>query len=306
MLRFRTASAWKSGESPRKWHFPSTTSGASPTSRGSRSPPAEAEDVRASSTAIFELIDADARGRHDGHRADGARAGRDASAARGSGHRDRPACALSRRVGARRGTTASTSCPKSSSESTGRLAIAELSRALAEKRVSSVGADPHARSTASTLLNPPSTHSSPSIRERALAAAQGGGRPHRRRRRRSADRHPGRAQGRADDRGAATTCGSRMLDRFRRAVRRLRGRAPGRGGHGARRQDQHGRVRDGLVERDLPLRPGEKSVEPRVRARRQLRRLGGSRRGAPRAGSDRHRHRRLDPPAGGAVRGSAA
>ena len=37
-------------------------------------------------------------------------------------------------------------------------------------------------------------------------------------------------------------------------------------------------------------------------ARRQLGRLGGGGRGAPRPGRDRHRHRRLDPPAGGALR----
>ena len=37
-----------------------------------------------------------------------------------------------------------------------------------------------------------------------------------------------------------------------------------------------------------------------ARAGRQLGRLGGGGRGAARAGGDRHRHRRLDPPAGGA------
>ena len=42
--------------------------------------------------------------------------------------------------------------------------------------------------------------------------------------------------------------------------------------------------------------------DPRARARRLLRRLGGGGRRAPGAGGDRHRHRRLDPPAGGAVR----
>ena len=39
-----------------------------------------------------------------------------------------------------------------------------------------------------------------------------------------------------------------------------------------------------------------------ARARRQFRRHGGSRRGAPVRGSHRHRHRRLHPPAGSTVR----
>ena len=42
--------------------------------------------------------------------------------------------------------------------------------------------------------------------------------------------------------------------------------------------------------------------DPALRARRLLGRLGGGGRGAPGARRDRHRHRRLDPPAGGAVR----
>jgi hypothetical protein len=57
--------------------------------------------------------------------------------------------------------------------------------------------------------------------------------------------------------------------RLRRALRcARRRRAEGRW-HGARRQDQHGRVRDGLFERDVVLRAGEKSVEPRRRSRRK-------------------------------------
>ena len=72
--------------------------------------------------------------------------------------------------------------------------------------------------------------------------------------------------------------------------------------HRAARQDQHGRVRDGLVERELVLRPGAQSLGPDARARRLLGRLGGGRRRAPGARGHRHRHRRLDPPAGGALR----
>ena len=70
---------------------------------------------------------------------------------------------------------------------------------------------------------------------------------------------------------------------LRRALRRLRRRAPARGRHRARRQDEHGRVRDGLVERDLVLRSRAESLEPRLRPRRQLGRLGGGGRRAARA-----------------------
>ena len=50
------------------------------------------------------------------------------------------------------------------------------------------------------------------------------------------------------------------------------------------------------------LRPDRQPVGPRPRPGRQQRRLGGGRRGVPRAAVDRHRHRRLHPPAGGPVR----
>ena len=74
------------------------------------------------------------------------------------------------------------------------------------------------------------------------------------------------------------------------------------GGRAAAGQDQPGRVRDGVVERELRLRPGAQPVGPRPRAGRLVGRQ--RRRGRRRAGAvgDRHRHRRLDPPARGAVR----
>ena len=72
--------------------------------------------------------------------------------------------------------------------------------------------------------------------------------------------------------------------------------------HGHARQDEHGRVRHGLVERDQLLRSGEESVGPETGAGWFVGRLGGGGRGAAGAGRDRHRHRRLDPPAGGALR----
>ena len=83
--------------------------------------------------------------------------------------------------------------------------------------------------------------------------------------------------------GWRTTCGSKMLANFVAPVRRARGRAFDARRRGAARQDQHGRVRDGLVERDLVLRPGAQSLGHRRGARRQLGRLGGGGRGAPRA-----------------------
>ena len=76
----------------------------------------------------------------------------------------------------------------------------------------------------------------------------------------------------------------------------------GRGRRPAARQDQHGRVRDGLVERELGLRPGGESVGPRPGAGRLLWRVGRRGRRPARALGDRHRHRRLDPPAGGPLR----
>ena len=67
-------------------------------------------------------------------------------------------------------------------------------------------------------------------------------------------------------------------------------------------QAQQRRVRDGLVERDVVLRPGGQSVAARrfqhhAGAGRLIRRIGVRRGGAALHGRDRDRYRRFDPPA---------
>jgi aspartyl-tRNA(Asn)/glutamyl-tRNA(Gln) amidotransferase subunit A len=94
-----------------------------------------------------------------------------------------------------------------------------------------------------------------------------------------------------------TTAGSRILEGWRPpydATVTARLRAAGR--HDPR-QDQHGRVRDGLLHRALGLRPTRNPWDPPGprRVRRRVGRRAGRLRGPAR---DRHRHRRLDPAAG--------
>ena len=140
-------------------------------------------------------------------------------------------------------------------------------------------------------------------RRRRHAAGDGHRRPRARARPApAAARHPGRAQG-PRVRGRRPVHG-RLADpgRLPRSVRRAHHGASPRGGRGHPRQDQHGRVRDGLVDRELGLRPDGQPVGAGPRARRQQRRLGGGGGRVPRPAVDRHRHRRLDPPAGGPVR----
>ena len=124
---------------------------------------------------------------------------------------------------------------------------------------------------------------------------------------RPADRHPDRAQGHLLRRRLAHHLRLEDARELRRALRRARrSSASTRAGAVIARQDQHGRVRDGLVQRELVLRPGAQPLGPGARARRHLGRLGRGGGRAPRAGRDRHRHRRLDPPAGGAHAASPA
>ena len=114
--------------------------------------------------------------------------------------------------------------------------------------------------------------------------------------------HPDRAEGhllherRPDD--------LRLADppQFHPALRRhRRGEAPG-GRRRLHRQDEHGRIRDGLLHGDLLLRRDPESLGSRTDPRRLQRRLrgGGGRRRVHRRA--RLRHGRLHPPAGGPLR----
>ena len=102
--------------------------------------------------------------------------------------------------------------------------------------------------------------------------------------------------------GVDTTAGSRILEGFRPTYESTVSGQSAQGGRGHARQTEHGRVRDGLVERDQRLGPGDQPVAAARAAMspdpgRIVGRIGGGGRGGNRAGRDRHRHRRLDPPA---------
>src|SRR3989475_3781103 len=119
---------------------------------------------------------------------------------------------------------------------------------------------------------------------------------------RAARRRADHAQGRLLHQGRPHDVCLEDPRELRSAVRRHRG-GPAR--EGRRRdagQDQHGRVRDGLVHRALGAQGDAQPVGPHARSRRLVRRPRGRRRRGPCGGRARHRHRRLDPPAGGVLR----
>ena len=115
---------------------------------------------------------------------------------------------------------------------------------------------------------------------------------------RAARRSPARDQGHLLHRRLPTTGGSRILEGYRPPYTATAVAPPRRGRRADDRQDEHGRVRDGLLERELRLRPGAQPVD-------HERVPGGSSGGSAAAVAGgcplgaRHRHRRLGPPAGG-------
>src|SRR5207247_7658379 len=97
-----------------------------------------------------------------------------------------------------------------------------------------------------------------------------GGRAYRDGRREAADRDSGRAQGHLYHEGLAYHLRLENAFELREPVRRTRDRALQRGGGGDSRQDQHGRVRDGFLQRNFLLQAGEKSRERGLLAGRSL------------------------------------
>ena len=103
-------------------------------------------------------------------------------------------------------------------------------------------------------------------------------------------------------RGVRTTASSRILETFVPPYDATVVAAARSGRRDRRRQDQLRRVRDGIVDRELGVRPGAQSVGARSHSGRIERRLGGGRRRGHDAAGARIGHRRIDPAAGRAVR----
>ena len=114
-----------------------------------------------------------------------------------------------------------------------------------------------------------------------------------------ARRRPGGPQGRALHARRADHVRLEDARGVRPALRRDGRRAAAGGGRGDPRQDQHGRVRDGLIHRALGLPPDAQPLGPRPRARGFVRRVGRGGRWWARRGRVRERHGRLDPSARG-------
>ena len=132
----------------------------------------------------------------------------------------------------------------------------------------------------------------------ALAQAERNRRPAKSRRQpRPAGRRPGRGQGRVHHHRDAHHVREPHPGGLAPAVRRHHHEKTQAGRRDHLGQDQHGRVRHGLVHRELRVRPQPQPVGPGQdpgRLVRRVRRRGGGLRGAA---GHRHRHRRLDPPA---------
>ena len=108
-------------------------------------------------------------------------------------------------------------------------------------------------------------------------------------------------------RASPTTCGSKILQELRAALRRPRHRATQGRRRRPDRQDEHGRVRHGLVHREQRLSGNAQSLGPGAHPRRLV--SGGSAAAVAACEAPlvaRHRHRRLDPPAGRACAASSA
>ena len=166
------------------------------------------------------------------------------------------------------------------------------SRALAEATLARVRAQEPALHAYVTLTD-----------ELALEAADAADARLRHGDRRPAHRHPDLPSRTLWPRAASAPPLVAHARELRAALRLHRRRAPRGRRRDDRRQDQPRRVRHGLVDRELRVRPDAQPVGPRPRARRLVRRLAPP--PSPRAACrsrPRHRHRRLDPPAGRALR----
>ena len=112
-----------------------------------------------------------------------------------------------------------------------------------------------------------------------------------------AGRRPGRGQGRVHHHRHADHLRLAHPGGLAPAVRRHDHAAAQAGRRDHPGQDQHGRVRHGLVHRELRVRPQPQPVGPGQDPGRLVRRVRRRGRGLRGAAGHRHRHRRLDPPA---------
>ena len=102
--------------------------------------------------------------------------------------------------------------------------------------------------------------------------------------------------------GIRTTAGSKILDDYVPVFDSTVAARCKAAGPAVARQDEHRRVRDGLLDRELRVRADAQPVGPLARAGRLGRRLGGRGRGRARALGARLRHRRLGQAAVGVLR----